>query len=508
VATGRTRTPSIGSTRALRPERARPRLLFTRVASPRTLSLAASPFCLVKGRQVASSYPALPRAAVPLPARRPRSRRERCVSPTSATDFRHEHPADRSIPGLPRAAPRLATFHDQEHRLTLGLSPAAARLGSLPAACRMSQPGGASLDGEPPASACAATITWYPKAALRRARSLGPGRSRVRWSAILAEPRSTAPSRFTSRRRCSRPLDGLATRPLASPVTTLGGSGIAAVSPSPRVARPGSVAVSSKTTAFAVPGRLPSTSAPSPEHAGRLRVCAWDHEEPATGIAARVLVAFATATRLPARFHPLSPAHARGVSAEARGLDPRPFDRDQAPLVDFCNQFNPRARPRDRPIPAPGAKNGASVRSRAPLASLSGVGSETQGPKPMRSVAAEGSRPFAGPKPRQPTASLHRVRAAPSIPMARGRSPAPPVETVTSRGFTGQGLDAAEAVSGVLAGQLALPAAPSHGCLAASASENATPTRSARTPLVVRPWRRRLESPACVGHCPVRNDAR
>jgi hypothetical protein len=72
VATERTRTPSIGSTRALRPERARPRLLFTRVASPRTLSLAASPFCLVKGRQVASSYPALPRAAVPLPARRPR----------------------------------------------------------------------------------------------------------------------------------------------------------------------------------------------------------------------------------------------------------------------------------------------------------------------------------------------------------------------------------------------------------------------------------------------------
>jgi len=37
-----TRTPSIGSTRALQPERARPRLLFTRVASPRTLSLAAS----------------------------------------------------------------------------------------------------------------------------------------------------------------------------------------------------------------------------------------------------------------------------------------------------------------------------------------------------------------------------------------------------------------------------------------------------------------------------------
>jgi len=40
--TGRTRAPSVSSTRTLRPERAQPRLLFTRTASPRTLSLAAS----------------------------------------------------------------------------------------------------------------------------------------------------------------------------------------------------------------------------------------------------------------------------------------------------------------------------------------------------------------------------------------------------------------------------------------------------------------------------------
>jgi len=40
--TRRTRAPSVGSTRTLRPERAQPRLLFTRTASPRTLSLAAS----------------------------------------------------------------------------------------------------------------------------------------------------------------------------------------------------------------------------------------------------------------------------------------------------------------------------------------------------------------------------------------------------------------------------------------------------------------------------------
>jgi len=56
--------------------------------------------CLVKGRLVASSYLALPRATLLFPARRRRvTTRERCVSPTSATDSRHEHPADCPIPG-------------------------------------------------------------------------------------------------------------------------------------------------------------------------------------------------------------------------------------------------------------------------------------------------------------------------------------------------------------------------------------------------------------------------
>lgn len=55
-----------------------------------------------------------------------------------------------------------------------GPEPHGGEAGSLPAACRMSQPGGASLDGEPPASACAATSTWYPKAARRRAGAWAP----------------------------------------------------------------------------------------------------------------------------------------------------------------------------------------------------------------------------------------------------------------------------------------------------------------------------------------------
>jgi len=120
--TGRTRTPSIGSTWALRLRWARPRLLFTRVASPRTLSLAASPVPPRQGRAGRFELPRVPGAASPSPARGPRSLRGRCVSPTSATDSRHEHPAVRSIPGcaLVRAAPCGATR--PERRPILGVS--------------------------------------------------------------------------------------------------------------------------------------------------------------------------------------------------------------------------------------------------------------------------------------------------------------------------------------------------------------------------------------------------
>jgi len=96
--------------------------------------------CLVKGRLVASSYPALPRTALPLPARQRRvTTRERCVSPTSATDSRHEHPADCPIPGRtpcrppPCSGSRFASCFRtrRERRLILGLSRAAARSGDL-----------------------------------------------------------------------------------------------------------------------------------------------------------------------------------------------------------------------------------------------------------------------------------------------------------------------------------------------------------------------------------------
>jgi len=67
---------------------------YTRAASPRTLSLAASLAHLVKGWGVASSYPSLARLA----SRRAERGDGKMRLPTSATDLRHEHPADPSIP--------------------------------------------------------------------------------------------------------------------------------------------------------------------------------------------------------------------------------------------------------------------------------------------------------------------------------------------------------------------------------------------------------------------------
>jgi len=157
--TGRTRTPSIGSTRALRPERARPRALFTCVASPRTLSLASSPFRPVKGRQVASSYPGLPETASPSPARHPPS----ATRKMRLSDFCNRLPSRApcgsldSRPRSVRAAPCGASRPSR--RPILGVSRGGEVHGDPPTAYRMSQPGGASLDGEPPASARAATIT-------------------------------------------------------------------------------------------------------------------------------------------------------------------------------------------------------------------------------------------------------------------------------------------------------------------------------------------------------------
>jgi hypothetical protein len=108
TAIGRARAPSIGSTRALQPQRARQRALFTCICLTPHPVARREPWSA--SSKADGSLRATSRSRAPFCRRRHRDRvmlRERCVSPTSATDFRCEHPTDRSIPGrAPRAIRR------------------------------------------------------------------------------------------------------------------------------------------------------------------------------------------------------------------------------------------------------------------------------------------------------------------------------------------------------------------------------------------------------------------
>jgi hypothetical protein len=241
----------------------------------------------------------------------------------------------------------------------------------------------------------------------------------------MAEPRSTAPQRFTSRRRRSRPLAELATRPLTSPVTTLGGPASLPIPFRSGPPGPASPAVSSKTEGSTVPGRLPSTNAPSPEHARRLR--ALHVGSRGARHRYRCTLARGFRHRDPASSAPspaeLGPHEAGHESQRARPRICRTGTRRRS-----STSATNSTREHDRWItrsPPRVQKNEAHVRSRAPLAPLSGVGSVTRGPRPLRCFAAEGPDRAARPKPRQPTESLHRARAAPSITLAFGARPKP-----------------------------------------------------------------------------------
>jgi len=118
---------------SLRLGRARPRLLFTCMASPRTLSLAAIPSRPVKGRRSASSYPIAPGF---YPGRSEKDASLRLLQPTSP----HEHPADCSIPGCVslRMTPRGARARTR--RLVLGHGPGGDEVGApTPLARRANQ---------------------------------------------------------------------------------------------------------------------------------------------------------------------------------------------------------------------------------------------------------------------------------------------------------------------------------------------------------------------------------
>jgi len=236
--------------------------------------------CLVKGRLVASSYLA-PERRLTACARATRKMRltDLCNrlpsrAPCGLFGSWSRRPSGPRSTSRSLVAPRVSCDARGGRWLTLGFSLAAAKA-RVPAdpRCRMSLPSGASLDGEPPASACAAFITRSPEGVPEGAlRGLCPERPRERHSTVLAGPRSTAPPRCTSRSRCFRPRAEPATSPLTSSVTTLRGSGREAASPSLRIARPAFPRRLVKDSGFVGSGRLPSPSAPSPGRAPRLRV--------------------------------------------------------------------------------------------------------------------------------------------------------------------------------------------------------------------------------------------
>jgi len=201
-------------------------------------------------------------------------------------------PFDSRSRPLPRAVwRRLVSF---ERGLTVGRSRAVEGLGACPSAYPMSQPGGASLDGEPPASASAATVTRRPEGRLECVVQRGPGGAPIDGSSALHLPAAA----FSTARRDCDPASDVLCRARGGcgdriPIT----SGHQA-----RLCRPLVKGGGVRRT------RTPSVVRvlPPPVGPGARASCPWDQQEPVTGVAARVLVAFATATRLPTPLHPLS----------------------------------------------------------------------------------------------------------------------------------------------------------------------------------------------------------
>jgi hypothetical protein len=182
----------------------------------------------VKDWLVASNYPTIPR--------------ERCASPTSATDSTIRAPCglldSRPCPSC-NLTPRDATCA----RAPTHPGPTATRRRGwgLASAYQMSQPGGASLDGEPPASASAAIRPAGPEVGASSAHVIqtprGPGGASIDRSSAQCLPVAAF---STADRACVIASD--------VPLTTLRGPGLATGSPSHRAAGSTHAAASSKTT--------------------------------------------------------------------------------------------------------------------------------------------------------------------------------------------------------------------------------------------------------------------
>jgi len=152
--------------RTFRPDAGSARMLFTCVASPSTLSLAANPAAaepkLLERRPASSkavgSPPAIPRSAVDLPAvadvsaraAREQDAPHRLLQPT----FLHEHQRTARLLADPRSAPPCGdlTMRGPDSPSAPRRAPRGERVREPALRGRMSRPGGASLDGEPPAS--------------------------------------------------------------------------------------------------------------------------------------------------------------------------------------------------------------------------------------------------------------------------------------------------------------------------------------------------------------------
>jgi len=322
-------------------------LLFTCAASPRTLSLAAS-LGLPRQRQAGRlelSHAVTSRLATTTPPRE-KDVSLRLLQPTSFTStlrtvrFLVAHRAARRL-----ATPRGPSAPTHPGSTVGSLPPscprAAAELGARRAACRMNPPGEASLDGEPPASVFATTITRH--AAARGMRPCasgverGPGGAPIDGSSALHLPVAVFSTARRARDVASDALCRAPRRirhrcriPIASGRRTRLCRRLVKDDHVCRLRTP-SIAECSLPRARLTLARLRVGSRGARHRIRCSRARGFRHREPASSA--------------------ISPTERARVSVRARGLDPRPCGLDQALLVDFCNHNNPRARPLDRLSP-------------------------------------------------------------------------------------------------------------------------------------------------------------
>jgi hypothetical protein len=169
----------------------------------------------------------------------------------------------------------------------------------LASAYQMSQPGGASLDGEAPASASAAIRLARLEVGASNAcviqTSRGPGGAPIDCSSAPCLPVAA----FSTADRACDVASGVLSRgpPRTWPCDQIPFASGRWIHLHRRLV---------KDDDFTGSGHLPSTSSPSPSTSPAFAFAAWAHGEPVTDLAARVLVALATAIRLPALLRPLS----------------------------------------------------------------------------------------------------------------------------------------------------------------------------------------------------------